>query len=99
MNTRRRLKGMVVGDNSKKTVIVEIARSYRHPLYSKVIHTSKRMMVHDELDCGLGDYVQIIETKPISRKKRLMVQAIIKRHEESEVPLILEPTEIEEPNQ
>ncbi len=100
MNTRRRLRGMVVADNSEKTVIVEITRAYRHPLYKKVIHDSRRMMVHDELDCQLGDFVQIIETKPISRRKRWTVEKVLKEQKETETaPPIVEPEQPEEPLQ
>lgn len=74
MNTRRRLQGVVRSSNSEKTVVVEITRSYRHPLYQKVIHTSGKMKVHDELGCRVGDLVQIVESKPISRTKRWMVE-------------------------
>jgi len=99
MNTRRRLKGMVVADNSEKTVIVEITRAFRHPLYKKVIHDSSRMMVHDELDCQLGDIVQIIETKPISKRKRWAVEKVLKEQKETEAPPIVEPEEPVEPLQ
>lgn len=79
MNTRRRLKGVVVSDKMQKTVIVEISRSFRHPLYQKVMHTVSKMKVHDEMDCQVGDLVEIIESKPISRTKRWMVEKIISR--------------------
>ncbi len=79
MNTRRRLKGVVVSNKMQKTVIVEISRSFRHPLYQKVMHTVSKMKVHDEMDCQVGDLVEIIESKPISRTKRWMVEKIISR--------------------
>ena len=79
MNTRRRLKGVVKSNKMQKTVIVEISRSFRHPLYQKVMHTVSKMKVHDEMDCQVGDLVEIIESKPISRTKRWMVEKIISR--------------------
>ncbi len=79
MNTRRRLRGVVVSNKMQKTVIVEISRSFRHPLYQKVMHTVSKMKVHDEMDCQIGDLVEIIESKPISRTKRWMVEKIISR--------------------
>lgn len=73
-NTRRRLKGVVKKSNSAKTLVVEISRTYRHPLYQKVIYSAKNIHVHDEFDCHVGDIVQIVETKPISNTKRWTVE-------------------------
>lgn len=84
MNTRRRLKGVVKSNKMKKTVIVEISRTFRHPLYQKVIHTVSKMKAHDEMNCQVGDMVVIIESKPISRTKRWMVEKIISRQEAQE---------------
>lgn len=74
MNTRRRLKGVVRKSNSEKTVVVEITRSYRHPLYQKVMRTASNMKAHDEIGCKVGDLVQIVESKPISKSKRWLVE-------------------------
>jgi len=81
MNTRRRITGVVVSNKMTKTVVVEIKRSYRHPLYQKVVHSAKRLVVHDEMGCNVGDEVQIIESKPISRTKRFVVEKILNRQE------------------
>ena len=51
MNNRRRMTGVVTSNKMTKTVVVEITRTYRHPLYKKVVHSSKRVKAHDELDC------------------------------------------------
>ena len=90
MNTRRRIKGVVTSNKMTKTVIVEIKRSFRHPLYQKVVHSSKRMVVHDELGCNVGDEVQIIESKPISRTKRWVVEKILSRHAIDEIKPVVE---------
>lgn len=79
MNNRRRLTGFVTSNNMQKTVIVEISRTYRHPLYKKVVHSRKRFMAHDELGCQIGDEVRIVESKPISRRKRWVVEEILRR--------------------
>ena len=81
MNTRRRLKGVVVGNKMTKTVIVEVSRTFRHPLYEKVVHNSKKHVAHDELGCNVGDEVQIVESKPISKTKRFVVEKILARQE------------------
>jgi small subunit ribosomal protein S17 len=79
MNDRRRLTGVVKSNKMQKTVVVEISRTYRHPLYGKVVHSAKRMMAHDELGCQIGDEVQIVESRPISRRKRWVVERILRR--------------------
>jgi small subunit ribosomal protein S17 len=79
MNERRRLTGVVTSNSMTKTVLVEITRTFRHPLYRKVVHRSKRVMAHDELGCQVGDQVQIVESRPISRQKHWVVETIVKR--------------------
>lgn len=79
MNNRRRIIGVVTSNKMTKTVVVEISRTYQHPLYRKVVHTSKRVKAHDELGCQIGDQVQIVESRPMSREKRWVVESIVKR--------------------
>ena len=80
MNTRRRMVGVVTSDKMQKTVVVEVSRTYRHKLYKKVIHSRRRFMAHDDLGCKIGDTVQIVESRPLSRHKRWAVETIL-RHE------------------
>ncbi len=88
MNTRRRLTGVVASNKMTKTVIVEVSRTYRHKLYQKVIHKTKRFQVHDEMKCQVGDEVQIVESRPISKHKRWVVEKILKTGESAkEVPV------------
>ena len=61
-------------------MVVEISRTYRHRLYKKVVHSRRRVMAHDELGCQIGDQVRIVESRPISRHKRWVVEEIL-RHE------------------
>jgi len=79
MNNRRRITGVVTSNKMQKTVVVEITRNFRHPLYKKVIHSSNRVMAHDELGCQIGDEVQIVESRPLSAQKRWVVEVIVKR--------------------
>jgi small subunit ribosomal protein S17 len=79
MNNRRRITGVVTSNKMQKTVVVEITRSYRHPLYKKVVHRSKRVKAHDEIGCQIGDKVQIVESRPLSRDKRWVVETIVKK--------------------
>lgn len=80
MNNRRRLNGVVTSDKMTKTVVVEISRSYRHPLYKKVVHSRKRIKAHDELGSRVGDQVRIVESRPMSREKRWVVEEILRRN-------------------
>ena len=84
-NRRRRLEGVVTKAKLEKTVTVRIDRSYRHPLYGKVIRTHKNYLVHDEIGCQPGDLVKIVESRPISKRKRWVVQEILKRASEVDV--------------
>ncbi len=79
MNNRRRITGVVTSNKMTKTVVVEITRVFRHPLYRKVVHTSKRVKAHDEIGCQIGDRVQIVESRPLSRDKRWVVESVIKK--------------------
>ncbi len=79
MNDRRRIVGKVTSNKMTKTVVVEITRHYRHPLYKKVVYSSKRVKAHDEIGCQIGDEVQIVESRPLSRDKRWVVESVIKR--------------------
>ncbi|MDO9130131.1 MAG: 30S ribosomal protein S17 [Anaerolineales bacterium] len=89
MNQRRRMTGFVTSNKMTKTIVVEITRTFRHPLYHKVVHSSKRVKAHDELGCQTGDRVQIVESRPISRDKRWVVEAILK-HEIRSVDTVVE---------
>jgi len=80
MNTRRRMTGVVTSDKMQKTVIVEVSRTFRHKLYKKVVHTRHHFMAHDELGCQVGDMVRIVESRPLSRNKRWVVEEIL-RHD------------------
>lgn len=84
---RRRLEGVVTSNKMMKTAIVEITRTYRHPLYGKVVHDKKRVKAHDEFGCQVGDHVQIIESMPISKDKMWVIEAIV-RHEETGEPVV-----------
>jgi small subunit ribosomal protein S17 len=70
--------GIVIAKKMRKTVTVRIERQLRHPLYKKVIRRRKTFLAHDEYEkCKVGDIVRIIETRPISRRKRWRVSEII----------------------
>jgi small subunit ribosomal protein S17 len=61
-----------------KTVVVEVERLQRHPLYGKVVKRTKKYMAHDEENaCRIGDLVRIVESRPLSRRKRWVVEEIL----------------------
>jgi small subunit ribosomal protein S17 len=77
---RKRLVGTVVSDGMDKTALVLVNRLARHPVYKKYIRKRKKYMAHDPQNlCKLGDKVQIIESRPISRRKRWQVVGILEK--------------------
>lgn len=78
MNQRRRMTGIVTSNRMMKTVVVEVSRTYRHPLYHKVVHAQQKIKAHDELGCAIGDKVVVVESAPISKEKAWVVQSILK---------------------
>lgn len=79
-NQRKVRRGYVTSDKMDKTVVVELEDWYTDPLYGKVLRKSKKVKVHDENnDCGEGDLVRIMETRPLSKTKRWRVVEIVER--------------------
>lgn len=77
-NKRRRLVGRVVSDKMTKTVVVSIERRKLHPIYKKVVKTTKKIMAHDETDAiQVGALVRVVESKPLSRHKRWVVEEVL----------------------
>jgi len=70
--------GVVIGNKMKKTVTVLVERQVRHPLYKKIVKRRKKFLAHDEYEkCKIGDLVKIVETRPLSKRKRWRVQEIL----------------------
>ncbi len=82
---RRRMTGVVTSAKLAKTVTVRVDHTYRHPLYQKVVRRSKQYLAHDELGCQAGDRVQILESRPLSRRKRWAVETILRHATAEEV--------------
>ena len=77
---RKRLVGIVTSDKMDKTVVVKVATTKRHQRYGKVLRRVKKYKAHDgSNECRIGDRVQIIESRPISRHKRWSVVSILER--------------------
>lgn len=79
-NYRKTRQGYVVSDKMDKTVVVEVEDRVKHPLYSKVIRRTSKVKAHDEQnECGVGDRVLIMETRPLSATKRWRIVSILER--------------------
>jgi small subunit ribosomal protein S17 len=79
-NTRKVREGLVVSNKMDKTVVVEVEDRVKHALYGKVMRRTSRLKAHDENnDCGIGDRVQLMETRPLSATKRWRVVSIVER--------------------
>ncbi|MEW6553374.1 MAG: 30S ribosomal protein S17 [Actinomycetota bacterium] len=81
--SRRKVRvGTVVSDKMDKTIVVNVETRMPHPLYGKIVRRSKRYTAHDEGNqCGVGDLVRIMETRPISRTKRWRLVEIVEKAE------------------
>jgi len=82
-SNKRTLEGVVVSNKAEQTVIVQVERKFLHPRYRKTIRSHKKYMAHDaENTCNIGDKVRIIESAPISRRKRWVMEAVLTRAEQ-----------------
>lgn len=77
--SRKVREGIVVSNKMQKTVVISIERRVQHPIYGKVVQRSNKFKAHDELSCDIGDKVEIMETRPISKEKRWRVTRIIEK--------------------
>ena len=72
--------GQVVSDKMDKTIVVAVEDSYQHPLYKKTMRRTYKLKAHDENnECGIGDTVEVMETRPISKDKRWRLVKIIEK--------------------
>lgn len=79
-NLRKTRVGVVISDKMDKTIVVAVVRKVQHPLYKKFVTKTSKFKVHDEQnECGIGDMVEIIETRPISKDKRWRLNAIVEK--------------------
>ena len=80
-NTSRKTRvGKVVSDKMDKTVVVIVEDRVAHPVYKKIIKRTYRLKAHDELnECGVGDRVRVMETRPLSKDKRWRVVEIVEK--------------------
>ena len=79
-NLRKTRVGVVVSDKMDKSVVVAIKDNIRHPLYKKIIKRTIKLKAHDEKnECGIGDKVEVMETRPLSKEKRWRLVKILEK--------------------
>ena len=79
-NLRKTRVGTVVSDKMDKTVVVAIVDNVRHPLYKKIVKRTIKPKAHDENnECNIGDKVQVMETRPLSKDKRWRIVSILEK--------------------
>ena len=79
-NLRKTRTGRVVSDKMDKTIVISIEDSVKHPLYKKVVKRTYKIKAHDENnECGIGDRVLVMETRPLSREKRWRLVEIVEK--------------------
>lgn len=80
LQKRRTVVGVVVSDKMQKTIVVKVDRMVRHGLYKKYIEKSRRYKAHDEKnEAKVGDHVRLVESRPLSREKRWVLQTVLRR--------------------
>ena len=79
-NARKERIGRVTSNKMQKTITIAIDRKVKHPMYGKFMNKTKKLTVHDEKnECGIGDTVRVMETRPLSKNKRWRLVEIIER--------------------
>ena len=79
-NLRKVRTGKVVSDKMDKTIVVAVVDNVRHPLYNKIVKRTYKLKAHDENnECGIGDTVRVMETRPLSKDKRWRLVEIIEK--------------------
>lgn len=77
---RKTRVGRVVSDKMDKTIVVAIEDRVKHPLYKKIVKSTYKLKAHDENnECGIGDKVQVMETRPLSKDKRWRLVKVIEK--------------------
>ncbi|MCC8163695.1 MAG: 30S ribosomal protein S17 [Lachnospiraceae bacterium] len=79
-NLRKTRVGKVVSDKMDKTIVVAVENHVKHPLYGKIVKKTYKLKAHDENnECGIGDTVKVMETRPLSKDKRWRLGSIIEK--------------------
>jgi len=78
--SKKTMTGVVVSNKMNKTIVVKVERRFAHPVFKKVVKTTKKYKVHDEKnECVEGDFIRIQETRPLSKEKRWRLMDIVSK--------------------
>jgi small subunit ribosomal protein S17 len=78
--SKKTMTGVVVSNKMDKTIVVKVERRFAHPVFKKVVKTTKKYKVHDEKnECVEGDFIRIQETRPLSKEKRWRLMGIVSK--------------------
>ena len=79
-NLRKTRVGLVTSDKMDKTIVVSVTDNVKHPLYNKIVKRTYKLKAHDENnECGMGDIVKVMETRPLSKDKRWRLVEIMEK--------------------
>ncbi|MEA1877529.1 MAG: 30S ribosomal protein S17 [Bacteroidota bacterium] len=79
-NLRKERMGVVVSDKMDKSIVIAVKRKVKHPIYGKFVNKTTKFVAHDEENsCNVGDFVKIMETRPLSKRKNWRLVEIIER--------------------
>ena len=79
-NLRKTRVGKVVSDKMDKTIVVAVENHVKHPLYGKIVKKTYKLKAHDENnECGIGDTVKVMETRPLSKDKRWRLVSVVEK--------------------
>ena len=87
-NLRKTRVGKVVSNKMDKTIVVAVENHVKHPLYGKIVKKTYKLKAHDENnECGIGDTVKVMETRPLSKDKRWRLVSIVEKPDKEDVEI------------
>jgi len=99
-SNQRRMQGVVVSDRASKTITVRVSRRFPHPKYGKMVRRDRKVHAHDEAgEAHVGDTVEVVECRPMSRTKRWRLVRVIERNPEAGLSDEMKPEAFEQETQ
>jgi len=96
-SNQRRMQGVVVSDRSSKTITVRVSHRFPHPKYGKMVRQDRKVHAHDEAgEAHVGDTVEVVECRPMSRTKRWRLVRVIERNPEAGLSAEMQPKALEQ---
>ena len=96
-SNQRRMQGVVVSDRSSKTITVRVSHRFPHPKYGKMVRQDRKVHAHDEAgEAHVGDTVEVVECRPMSRTKRWRLVRVIERNPEASLSAEMQPKAFEQ---